>query len=180
MPYLAFFQLNNEGLLGVCEADLEATISQLIGQYLTQRAGFVSDPVIDSSSSQIIYAHCVAPNKPFGKVGSAFPYRIRSHAEDGKGASVQVSLPPGETLTTIKVNLLAKKMTIHQARSVGNIEDERACRTKLAAEADVEKILRNWDYQTFGWHRVTFYGDFREDFRNLATLLGLVILEEDK
>jgi L-fucose isomerase-like protein len=179
-PCLAFFQLNNEGSLGVCEADLEATLSQLIGQYLTQRVGFVSDPVIDSSSSQIVYVHCVAPSKPFGKDGQAFPYRIRSHAEDGKGASVQVFLPPGEILTTIKVNLLAKKLAIHQARSVGNIEDERACRTKLAAEAEVEKVLRNWDYQIFGWHRVTFYGDFREDFRNLATLLGLTVLEEDK
>lgn len=179
-PCLGFSQFNNEGSLGACEADLEATLSQLIGQYLTGRPGFISDPVIDTASSQIVYAHCVAPTRPFGKDSPAAPYRIRSHAEDRKGASIQAILPPNQPLTTIKVNALAKKLAIHQARSIGNVDEERACRTKLAAEANVRKILENWDFQTFGWHRVTFYGDFREDFCGLAKLLGLTVVEEDR
>ena len=30
------------------------------------RPGFISDPVIDTSKRQIIYAHCVASNRAFG------------------------------------------------------------------------------------------------------------------
>jgi len=178
-PCLGHFQLNNQGLLGACEADLEAALTQLVGQFLTARPGFISDPVIDIGSSQIIYAHCVCHNRPFGKDGPAFPYRIRSHAEDRKGASVQTLLPPGYPLTSVKMNFLARKIAIHQARSIGNVEVERACRTKLAAEANAAKILKNWDFQTFGWHRVTFFGDFRNEFCNLAKLLKLAIVEED-
>ncbi len=179
-PCLGHFQLNNEGLVGVCEEDLEAALTHLMGQHLTQRPGFVSDPVIDTAKSQIIYAHCVASARPFGKNNLFSRYKIRSHAEDGKGASVQVFLPKGYPLTTVKLNVLDKKLAIHQAKSIGNIEEERACRTKLAAKANVKKILENWDFRTFGWHRVTFFGDFREDFCNLATLLGLTVVEEDK
>jgi len=179
-PCLGYFQLNNEGLVGVCEEDLEAALTHLMGQHLTGRPGFVSDPVINTANSQIIYAHCVASARPLGKNNLSSRYKIRSHAEDGKGASVQVFLPKGYPLTTVKLNILDKKLAIHQAKSVGNIEEERACRTKLAAEANVRNILENWDFRTFGWHRVTFYGDFREDFCNLATLLGFKIVEEDK
>lgn len=179
-PCLGFFQLNNDGGLGVCEADLEAAITQLVGQILTGRPGFLSDPVIDTATSQIIYAHCVSHNKPLGKHGLSCPYKIRTHAEDRKGASVQVLLPGGYPLTTVKINILARKMAIHSATSLGSVSEERACRTKLAARAKVTRILKNWDFQTFGWHRVTFYGDFRRDFLNLATLLGLKAVKEDE
>ena len=179
-PCLGFFQLNNDGSLGICEADLEATITQLIGQTLTGRPGFVSDPVIDTAISQIIYAHCVSHNCPLGRNASCVPYKIRTHAEDGKGASVEVILPPDLPLTTIKVNILARKMAIHSSKSLGHVDEKRACRTKLAASAAVSRILQEWDFDTFGWHRVTFYGEFRNDFLNLARLLGLETVEEDR
>ena len=179
-PCLGFFQLNNDGALGVCEADLEATITQLIGQSLTGHPGFVSDPVIDTVTARIIYAHCVSHNCPLGRNAPSVPYKIRTHAEDRKGASVEVILPPNLPLTTIKVNILAGKMAIHSSKSLGHVDEERACRTKLAASADVSRILRKWDFDTFGWHRVTFYGEFRSDFLNLASLLGLETLEEDR
>jgi len=89
-------------------------------------------------------------------------------------------MPPGEIVTTVKISVLDKKIAIHQGRSIGNIDDDRACRTKLVVEADAKKILEKWDHATFGWHRVSVYGDFREDFCNMATLLGLEVVEEDK
>ena len=51
--------------------------------------------MIDTSKNHIIYAHCVAMTKPFGPAGPSNPYRIRSHAEDRKGASMQSLLPEG-------------------------------------------------------------------------------------
>lgn len=178
-PCLAFFQLNNEGSTGVCEADLDSTITQLLIRYLTQRPGYVSDPVIDTATNQIIYAHCVATNRVYGKDGLSNPYIIRSHAEDRRGASVQSLLPLGDKVTTIKVSVMNKALSIHQGKAVANVEEDKACRTKLAVEVNAEKILNNYHMEIFGWHRVTFYGDFRRDIMNLATLLGLQIFEED-
>ncbi|RJS85278.1 hypothetical protein CW706_01670 [Candidatus Bathyarchaeota archaeon] len=180
-PCLALFQLNNEGSTGVCEADLDSTITQLMMRYLTGRPGYVSDPVIDTATNQIIYAHCVATNKVYGPNGLSNPYIIRSHSEDRKGASVQSLMPLGEIVTTTKINTKEKALCIHQGRTVANVEEDKACRTKLAVEVNVQKILENWNMKVdFGWHRVTFYGDWRRCVKDLAALLGMKIIEEDR
>lgn len=183
-PCLAFFQMNNDGLTGVCEADLDSTITQLLMRYLTSRPGYVSDPVIDTATNQIIYAHCVASNKVFGSIGPSNPYMIRSHCSDRnyrREASVQSLMPLGEMITTLKINVLAKAMSVHQGKTVANIKEERGCRTKLAVEVNAEKILDNWNKKAnWGWHRVTFYGDWKKQVIRLATLLGIKVFEEDK
>jgi L-fucose isomerase-like protein len=179
-PCLGFFQLNNDGSTGVCEADLDSTLTQLLIRYLTGRPGYVSDPVIDTATGQIVYAHCVATNRAFGPHGLANPYVIRSHAEDGKGASVQSLLPLGHPITTLKVSAEHKAFAIHTGRSVANVEDDKACRTKLAAEVDAQRILDQYHSELFGWHRVTCYGEYRKPFIDLATLYGLHVFEEDR
>jgi len=178
-PCLSFFQLNNDGLTGVCEADLEAAITQLLIRYLTGRPGYISDPVIDVATNQIIYAHCVATNRVYGPDGLANPYIIRSHAEDRRGASVQSLMPLEETVTTVKASL-DKAFAIHQGKTIANVEQDKGCRTKLAAGVEAEKILEKYHFELFKWHLVTCYGDFRKQFINLATLYGLEIFEQDK
>jgi L-fucose isomerase-like protein len=180
-PCLSHFQMNNEGLTGVCEADLDSTLTQLLIRYLNGTPGYVSDPVIDTASNQVIYAHCVANNRVFGPNSLPNPYIIRSHAEDGEGASIQSIMPLGKIVTTIKVNTTEKAMAIHQGRAVANVEEEKACRTKLAVETDAKTILENWNKKfNFGWHRVSFYGDIREEVVQLSSLLGLEVFEEDR
>jgi len=175
-PCLSFHQLNNNGLIGACEADLNSTVAMVMMRHLAQRPGYISDPVFDFAKSQIIYAHCVAPTKVYGPKGTSNPYILRSHAEDNKGAVVQSLLPLGVTVTTIETNPAEKALVMHTGKAVANIDDPKACRTKLAAEANVEKILNNWRW---GWHRVTFYGDYRKEVKELATLMGLQVYEED-
>jgi len=176
-PCLSHFQMNNDGSTGVCEGDMFSTCTQLMMRYLTGRPGYVSDPVIDTSKDEIIYAHCVATSKVFGPKGKANPYIIRSHAEDGKGASVQSLMPVGEQVTTMKIDFHGKRMVIHSGKTTRNVDEPKACRTKLAAKTNAQAILDNWD---MGWHRVTFYGDYRKQAMNLARLLGISVFEEDK
>ncbi len=179
-PCLGFFQLNNEGSTGVCEADVDSTLTQLLIRYLAGRPAYVSDPVIDMATDQIVYAHCVATNRVFGTEGPANPYIIRSHAEDRKGASVQSLMPLGRQVTTAKVSVKNRAFAVHTGKAVANIADEKACRTKLAAEVDAQRILDNYHSELFGWHRVTCYGDYRKQLIDLATLYGLKIIEEDR
>lgn len=176
-PCLSHFQMNNDGGTGVCESDMNSTCAQLVMRYMTGRPGYVSDPVIDTSRDEIIYAHCVAMNRVFGPNGKANPYIIRSHAEDGKGAVVQSLMPLNETVTTLEIGIGAKRMVIHTGKTSRNVDEPKACRTKLAAKTNAERILKNWD---MGWHRVTVYGDWRKQAMNFARLLGIEVFEEDK
>jgi len=177
-PCLGFFQLNNDGYVGACESDLKSTITMLLMGYLTGRPGFISDPVIDTSKNQIIYAHCVAPSKVFGPDGKSNPYHIRSHSEDRKGAAVRSLMPLGEMTTTLEFDPDKKQVLMHRAKTVENIDEDKACRTKLAAEpvGDINKLFNYWD--TWGWHRVTFYGDLKRPVEHIAALLGFEVIQE--
>ena len=176
-PCLGLFQLNNDGKVGACEADLRSTVTMLLMTYLTGRPGYISDPVVDTARNQIIYAHCVSTNKVFGPTGPANPYHIRNHSEDRKGAVVRSLMPLGEMTTTLEFDPVRKEVVMHQARTVANVDEDRACRTKLAAEVpDVQKLLSEWD--RWGWHRVTFYGDWKRQVENVAALTGFKITYE--
>jgi hypothetical protein len=178
-PCLGFFELNNEGMIGACECDINSTATMVAFTTMTQgRPGMISDPVIDTSKRQIIYAHCVAPNKIFGPDGPSNPYTIMTHSEDRQGAAVRSVLPEGYLTTTLKIDDKRKEIIFHQAKVVNNDPDDRACRTKLCAEplGDMEKLFREWDQ--WGWHRVTFYGDLKNQAYDLADSLGWKIVEE--
>ena len=149
-----------------------ATMGALVG-----RPGYISDPVMDTSRNCIIYAHCVAMTKPFGPDGTSNPYHIRNHSEDRKGAAIRSLMPLGEMTTTLKFKASRRQMIIHQGKTVANVDEDKGCRTKLAVEVpDARKMFTEWD--EWGWHRVTFYGDLKEPARDLAGALKLKFIEE--
>ncbi|MHA1791345.1 MAG: hypothetical protein ACTSVI_01790 [Promethearchaeota archaeon] len=178
-PCLGFMELNDTGLLGVCEADLNSTMVQLIGKFLSGGPGFVSDPVFDISKSHLIHAHCVSATKMKGVNGPKLPYVIRSHMEDDKGASVQVFMEPGE-----KVTALALKDGEEILYSTGVIEhnidselEPRGCRTKFATKVEnLTKFLENYDG---GLHRVVFYEDFTNKLKIFSKLTDIKITKEN-
>ncbi len=178
-PCLGFFELLNEGLIGACECDLRSTATMVAMSALTQgRPGYISDPVIDTAQRHIIYAHCVASNRVFGPQGAANPFTIMTHSEDRQGASVRSTMPAGYMTTTVEFAPERKEILFHRAKAVGNSTEDRACRTKLVAEpvGDIEKLLTEWD--RWGWHRVTYYGDLKEPVYALAEALGWKVTEE--
>ncbi len=178
-PCLGFHELANEGLIGACECDIRSTATMTVFTALTQgRPGYISDPVIDTSKNQIIYAHCVAANKAFGPEGPTNPFEIMTHSEDRQGASVRSVLPVGYMTTSLELSEERKEILFHQGRIVANDPDDRACRTKICAEpvGDIEKLFTQWDQ--WGWHRVTFYGDIKEQVHALADAQGWKVVEE--
>jgi hypothetical protein len=178
-PCLGFHELNNEGLVGGCECDVRSAATMLAFSTMTNgRPGYISDPVIDTSKRQIIYSHCVAPNKVFGPAGESNPFRILTHSEDRSGASIRSILPVNYLTTTMQIDAEKKEILFHQATVVGNDPDDRACRTKICAEpaGDIEKLFTMWD--SWGWHRVTFYGDMKNNVEAFADAIGWKIVRE--
>jgi hypothetical protein len=178
-PCLGFHELNSEGLVGGCECDVRSAATMVTMTALTQgRPGYISDPVIDTAARQIIYAHCVASKKVFGPAGPTNAFEILTHSEDRQGAAVRSLLPLGYMTTTVEFSPERKLILFHQGKAVANSPDDRACRTKLVAEpiGDIEKLFGQWD--EWGWHRVTVYGDLKKPVFELADALGWKVLEE--
>ena len=95
-----------------------------------------------------------------------------------RGASVRSLVPAGYMTTSIEISNDRKEILFHRAKAVGNDPDDRACRTKLVAEpvGDFEKLFTEWD--RWGWHRVTFYGDLRKPVLELGDAIGWKVTEE--
>jgi hypothetical protein len=80
--------------------------------------------------------------------------------------------------TTLEIHPDRRQILLHQGKAVANDPDDRACRTKLAVEpvGDMEKLFAQWDQ--WGWHRVTCYGDLKQPVYSLADTLGWKVVEE--
>lgn len=178
-PCLGFMQILNDGGQGVCEAMPDDSLSMLMGRILTGRAGYVSDPALDTSKNQVVYSHCMAHTKVFGTAGPSNPFRIRTlHNRDPRGCCAESFLPEGYMTTSFRTSFARKQMILHQARAVGNLDADRGCRTQLlgAVCGDIGKLFAEWD--RFGWHRVTVYGDLKEPLAEFGRALGLAVIEE--
>jgi L-fucose isomerase-like protein len=174
-PCLAFSRLNDEGLTGVCEADLAATLTQMLVGFLADRPGFVSDPVIDTSEDTIIHSHCVAATKMGGVDSYPEPYVIRSHAEDDESVSLQVKMSPGRDVTHAKLADF-ETMLVARGTTAGSVDIDKGCRTKVRMRvSNARKLYQNY---RGGLHRVMFYGDLVRQIEDLGKLLGFTVVDE--
>jgi hypothetical protein len=174
-PCLAFCKLNDVGFAGVCEGDLDSTLTQLMYTYAFGVPGYVSDPVIDTSNDTVIHAHCVSATRMDGPSGDRAPYIIRSHMEDNKGASLQVKMRVGQVITMAKL-INQDTMLISTGTITDNPDSDRGCRTKITTKvANARKLLEGYEG---GLHRVIFYGDRVGAVRDLAGLMQFRVVEE--
>ena len=178
-PCLGFYELLNSGYIGACECDIRSAVTMIVMTELTNgRPGYISDPIIDTSKRQIVYAHCVASNREYGPDGPSNPFEILTHSEDRNGASVRSIVRCGGMTTTVEFSPDRKEILFHQAVVVENDPDDRACRTKIGAVplGSIDKLYTQWD--RYGWHRVTYFGDLKSQVYALADALGWTICEE--
>jgi hypothetical protein len=187
-PCVSFSKLNDAGFYGVCECDLESTMTQLLVTPFSRMPGFVSDPVFDTSRNEVIHAHCVSATRLVGIDRAPSPYRVRSHLEDHKGVSMQVLAPAGGPVTVARF-ADPKKMMVSGGEAIGNADDERGCRTKIRTRVpDSAKLLANWAAALNTGpdmpgtrdllHRVVFYGDHIRQIERLGRLLGFQVVHE--
>jgi len=174
-PCAAWSRLNDQGLYGVCQADLQCTMTQLLLTSFSGKPGFVFNPVFDTSRSEILHTHCVAPTAMRGIGAPASPYILRSHLETHDGVSLQVLLPIGETMTVAKFDH-PRRFMVSTAEVIGNVESESGCRTQIRTRVkNAGKMLANFKG---GVHRVSFYGDYTGPIEKMGRLMGFEVVHE--
>ena len=179
-PCLGFMELIRRGeAVPVCEADVNSAALLLLMKHLANRPGFINDPSPDMLSDEIVYYHCFAPITPYGYGDErTVPYTITSAHLGGKKASVYVEASAGERVTVVGLSLEEKILTMHTAEVLRNEYSLQSCSTKIIGKADTRSIAENYVWRA-GWHRVLFYGDWRRELKEIASLLGLIVVEED-
>jgi len=178
-PCLGYMQLWYDDLIPVCEADLYSILPLLIGKYLFGRPGYVNDPGVDEINNSFVYWHCYAPTNPHGSNRPEVPYIITDAHGGGKHASIHVKLPVNEPATVMSYNPVTNVLSLHVVKTIDNIYWKQLCATKLVAVGDAKRVAAKWVSEN-GYHRVLIYGDFREEVKEFAILLGIKVVEEDQ
>ncbi|HNR34357.1 MAG TPA: hypothetical protein PKO36_04205 [Candidatus Hydrogenedentes bacterium] len=180
----AFSKLNDLGLVGTCEGDMDSTLTMLMFQYAFDVPGFVSDPVFDTARNALIHFHCTCATKMDGCRGERLPFSIRTQTDSGRGVALDVEMRVGQPVTCGKfINL--DTMLISTGKITEVTHDALACRTQFVTEVpDARKMFLNWgggvlegDVMTL-LHRVVCYGDRLQSMRDLGSLMGFRVVEE--
>jgi hypothetical protein len=175
-PCLGFTRLNNMGLGGICESDLQCAMTHILFQGLAGRPGFISDPTVDESSNSIILAHCLGTTKMDGPEMPAAPYKLRTIMERQEGVVPQVKMRLGQKVTQAK--LVGTDLLLYFTGEIVDApETDRGCRTKITVKVDggAEKLWKNWSR---GLHRVTCYGDFTKELEHFCRFEKIKMLNE--
>jgi len=181
---LTFSKLNDLGLVGACEGDIDSTLTMLMFAYAFGVPGFISDPVFDTAKNALIHFHCTSATKMDGPAGKRLPFRIRTQTDSKGGVALEVANRVDQPVTCAKlVNL--DTMVISTGKIIEISTSPMACRTQFTTRvADARRMFLNWgagvipaDVMTL-LHRVVFYGDYMQPMRDLADLMGLKVIEE--
>ena len=184
---LPISQLCTDGIAAASETLTDCLITQQLGLYITGSAGLLGDYNIDPFNNTAIVCHCEGSFKPYGDERRA-PYVIRNLPfveENTGGACVQINYPIGETVTVAKIGIYGKKLSIFTGETVSGEElfphwEDILGRNKVAIKTDAKALLENVDWKTFGNHRTVFFGDYRQEFKDLAKLIGFEVIEKDR
>ena len=190
-PCLGFSRILDDGAVGACEADMDSTLTMMMFLYATGLPGFITDPLMNLAKNSVIHAHCVAPTKMDGPQSARLPFTLRTHRDDNMGASVKV-LMERDTNREVTWAKLANNDAMLVATGIirGDFEfDDRGCRTQVVAEvtsSSAQELFEKWGGNVLGYdmmtllHRVLFYGNHLDNFRDIAQLMGLKFMIEGK
>jgi hypothetical protein len=181
---LTYSKLNDLGLVGACEGDMDSTLTMLMFNYAFGVPGFISDPVFDTSENALIHFHCTSATKMDGPNGKRLPFTIRTQSDSERGVSLDVENRIGQDVTCAKfVNL--DTMLLSTGKIYKITHDELGCRTQFWTKvADAEKMYHNWGAGIVKGgtmtllHRVVFYGDYMKDIEKLGVLMGFNVVRE--
>jgi hypothetical protein len=181
---LTFSKLNDMGLVGACEGDMDSTLTMLMFAYAFGVPGFITDPVFDTSENALIHFHCTCATKMDGPAGKRLPFIIRTQSDSERGVSLDVEQRIGQPVTCAKfINL--DTMLISTGKIFKITHDELGCRTQFWTRvANADSMFHNWGMDILKGgtmallHRAVFYGDHFQDIQRLGVLMGFNVVEE--
>ncbi|MCW5982008.1 MAG: hypothetical protein KIT09_28240 [Bryobacteraceae bacterium] len=191
---LTFSKLNDLGLAGACEGDIDSTLTMLLFGYAFRAPGFITDPVVDESKNAVVQFHCTSFTQRPG--GNRMPFLIRNQTDSGGGVALQVQWEVGEPVTMAKLVNLDTMLAVPGKITETGVSP-LACRTQFTQSVrDARSLFLNWgagaivppdapgDLSQYAGampmlHRSVFYGDHVRGLKRLGDLMGFRVIEED-
>ncbi|MDH4240500.1 MAG: hypothetical protein OEW48_13145 [Phycisphaerae bacterium] len=172
-PCMAWLQLNNEGSVGCCEADVDAAISLRLTSLLFDRPGFMQDPAPNTVNNTLMGAHCSCPTKLDGFDSSPEPLILRNHSESELGVSPQVLWRIGQKVTVMEF-AGPGQIILGTGSVLRNIDTPPAGGCRTSVELEMDDMADTLD--TKGFHQLFIYGNLELPFKAYCQLAGIKVV----
>ncbi|MCU0914260.1 MAG: hypothetical protein MUC88_06845 [Planctomycetes bacterium] len=176
-PCVSFMLLNNTLTPAICENDLPAAYTQLLGQYLIGRPGFQHNPCYETEKNHYYASHCTCPTKVYGPNGPELPYLVRRYAHSNEGScAVQIFWKAGDPVTMVRYYPGEKPaLDVYAGRVVVShpMPPAGGCTTNV----EIEITDRTDACMVKGHHNLLFCGDFARQFRLFAQLYQMELAQ---
>jgi hypothetical protein len=169
---LAYSHMQDEGIVGCCEADLDGATIMLLSHLLLEHPAFVQDPSPNTINNTLIASHCTMGRKLKGFHDSyEAPYLLRDY-HIRSGVAVQVLWPVGSPVTIVEKE--GNSMLIGAGQIVSNIPEPPSkswggCRTTIEIKMDDPGDTRDIK----GFHQLVIHGNHERRLMQYAKLMGM-------
>ncbi len=163
-------KLIDEGIIAGCEGDLNATVSMILLNYLTNQPVWLANPAsVDYERNTLTLAHCtIATNL----ISDPKKIVLRSHFESGRGISVQGPVRKGEvTLIRLGGPRLGKMMILSGQIVDADMNYGYMCRTQVKVKLNGSVV--NFLDDSLGNHLAMVPGDVVERLVDVCALLQI-------
>lgn len=175
-PCVSFAINNGDLTVCGCENHLDGTLTQMLGRWLWDRAGFMHNPEFDTSENRYFGAHCTCAFKLNGPDGPSQPYMVRPFFHQApKTAAIDVQWTPDTPVILTKYYSGKKQLCCWTGRVVESPTSPPSggCATRVLVEIDkVDDVCDIYP----GTHPILFSAD-RRDARTLKAFARIYRLE---
>ncbi|MFO8011831.1 MAG: hypothetical protein R6X20_00860 [Phycisphaerae bacterium] len=172
-PCIALSHFRDEGIVGSCEADWNAAISERLTHLLFNRPGFMQDPAPNTVRNTLMAAHCTCGARLKGCDKDAEPFILRSHSESDLGVAMQVLWPVGDRITIMKFSG-PSRIILGTGEIVANIDTPPSGGCRTSVECTVDGVADSRD--TKGFHQLLVWGDLEEEYKAYCALAGIEVV----
>jgi L-fucose isomerase-like protein len=139
-PCLAISLLFEEGILGVCEADVQAMVCMMAIKSLAPP--FMGN-IAATGEDSLTLAHCTAA---INLASSQSGVKLKSHFETGRGVAVDVPLKLGEATMIACDHRLKEAYVVECSVERSQLENKNMCRTQALVKLKTKpsKVLARW------------------------------------
>lgn len=177
-PCITHTLLKDEGYVSACEADVNVFFSMALQMYLSNRAPYMGNTLIQDAGENLLKIHHDVPSrKMMGYDSENLPYRLVSFTERNWGPTMRYdfSRDKDKVVTFCRMTPNADKILVVK----GKIEDvgglnQWGC--SLYVVIKVTDAMKYFDRaQQTGHHFSMVYGDYISEMERLAEVLNIKI-----
>ena len=163
-------KLIDEGVIAGCEGDINATVSMILLNYLTNQPVWLANPAsVDYERNTLTLAHCTVATR---LISDPKKIVLRSHFESGKGISIQGPVRKGKvTLIRLGGPRLGSMMILSGQIVDTDMNYGYMCRTQV--EVKLNGSVVNFLDESLGNHLAMVPGDVVERLVEMCDLLQI-------